>query len=664
MARTAIMRLLELMVLKEDISKVIEYIGKAKCFQFDTDLEAVNSSVSNSQKDIFDKLQLARNFLNIDDVEDYGNDFSLPTEQDETRAQIIIDSVEDIKKRETEASEEKKKLEDAYKEALSFANLKVPYSQLDHLSFLSLRIGKIDPSLFDELAFSVGARGIVIPLGEDKSKILAASSKKGRFALDSELKKYGFVALEIPENFQGIPDDVLASMQIETVKAKENLDSIQEERKNFADTHKDELISLLRHYSVGMQVQAVQEKLESTQLVYRITGWIPLAQTRQVMNDLDELTEGRIAIRQFNPNEVPSVKSGREKVPVKLNHGKIVDNFNRMIFSYGSPLYGTIDPTPFVAFFFTLLFGLMFGDAGQGLVFLILGILMTTKVIKKFPVLGPGFGPIFICIGISSTIMGILTGEFFGNGEILEPVSRFLKGLFGDTSHGPILHLMPSASSIDKLFYFLLFTMAIGFIINSVGLVINIINNFSLGRIGKAIFSKTGICGTIFFWYVVFIAIKIFFLKGSLHAYDFVILGISLLGVFFSEPLTHLVEGHRPIMENGIVATFVEGIVELLEVVSSYLSNSVSFLRVGAFALAHAVLGYIIFTMTSLIQNNGGIGGTVGSIAVSIFGNLLVIVLEGMIVAIQVVRLQYYEFFSKFFTETGREFEPFEFKYK
>ena len=306
----------------------------------------------------------------------------------------------------------------------------------------------------------------------------------------------------------------------------------------------------------------------------------------------------------------------------------------------------------------------MFGDAGQGLVFLILGILMTTKVIKKFPVLGSGFGPIFICIGISSTIMGILTGEFFGNGEILEPVSRFLKGIFGDTSHGPILHLMPSASSIDKLFYFLLFTMGVGFIINSIGLVINIINNFSLGRIGKAIFSKTGICGTIFFWYVVYVAVKALVFKSSVGVFDFVVLGVCLLGIFFSEPLTRLVEGHRPIMENGIVATLVEGVVELLEVVSSYLSNSVSFLRVGAFALAHAVLGYIIFTMTSLIQSNGGWGGTAGSIAVSIFGNLLVIVLEGMIVAIQVVRLQYYEFFSKFFTETGREFEPFEFKYK
>ena len=664
MARTATMRLLELMVLKEDISKVIEYIGKKKCFQFDTEFDDYTSSISNQQKDIFDKLQLVRNFLDIKDVEDFGDDFSLPTEQDVSRASQIISAVEDLRKRETDAAEEKKRLEDAYKEALSFANLKVPYSQLDHLSFLSLRIGKIDPKVYEDLAFSVGTRGIIIPLGEDKSKILAASSKKGRFALDSELKKFGFNALEIPENFQGIPDDVLSSMQIETVKAKELLESIQQERKNFADTHKDELISLLRHYSVGMQVQAVQDKLESTQLVYRITGWIPLANSRDVMNDLDELTEGRIAIRQFNPNEVPSVKSGREKVPVKLNHGKIVANFDRMIFSYGSPLYGTIDPTPFVAFFFTLLFGLMFGDAGQGLVFLILGILMTTKVIKKFPVLGSGFGPIFICIGISSTIMGILTGEFFGNGEVLEPVSRFLKGIFGDTSHGPILHLMPSASSIDKLFYFLLFTMGVGFIINSIGLVINIINNFSLGRIGKAIFSKTGICGTIFFWYVVYVAIKALVFKSSVGVFDFVVLGVCLLGIFFSEPLTHLVEGHRPIMENGIVATLVEGVVELLEVVSSYLSNSVSFLRVGAFALAHAVLGYIIFTMTSLIQSNGGWGGTAGSIAVSIFGNLLVIVLEGMIVAIQVVRLQYYEFFSKFFTETGREFEPFEFKYK
>lgn len=663
MARTAVMRLIELMILKEDISKVIEYLGRTGCFQFQSQLSDENSSEKNNYKDVFDQLQQIRNYLAIKDVTDFGNDFVMPTEQDEERVQKIISAVSELKKREVEAAEEKKRLDDAYKEALSFSNLKVPYSELDHLSFLSLRIGKIDPKVVEELSFSIGSRGVIIPLGDDKTKILAAASKKGRFALDSELKKFGFVPMEIPQDFKGIPDDVLVSMKKSADDAVIVVNNILKERQNFCETHKDELISLLRRYSVGKQVLAVQNRLESTQLVYRITGWIPNANSRQIMNDLDELTEGRIAIRQYKPEEVPSVKSGNEKVPVKLTHGKLVGNFERIIFSYGSPLYGTIDPTPFVAVFFTLLFGIMFGDAGQGLVFLLLGILMTTGVIKKFPVLGAGFGPVFTCIGASSTVMGILTGEFFGNEHVLEPVTKFIKGIFGSTSEGPILHLMPSSNSLDKLFAFLLFTMAVGFIINSIGLVINIINNFSLGRKGKAIFGKTGICGTLFFWYVVFVAIKIAAFHGSIAVADWIVIAVTLLGVYFASPLERLVDGEKPVLENGLGTALIEGLVELLEIVSSYLSNSVSFLRVGAFALAHAVLGYIIFSMTSLIQSNGGIGGAAGSIAVSIFGNLIVIVLEGMIVAIQVIRLQYYEFFSKFFTETGKEFEPFEFKY-
>ena len=98
---------------------------------------------------------------------------------------------------------------------------------------------------------------------------------------------------------------------------------------------------------------------------------------------MDNLTEGRIAIRLYEPKEVPSVLNGREQVPVKLTHGKVVGSFDRLVFSYGSPLYGTIDPTPLVAFFFTLLFGIMFGDAGQGLVFVVLGILLVLNKIGE-----------------------------------------------------------------------------------------------------------------------------------------------------------------------------------------------------------------------------------------------------------------------------------------
>jgi V/A-type H+-transporting ATPase subunit I len=117
------------------------------------------------------------------------------------------------------------------------------------------------------------------------------------------------------------------------------------------------------------------------------------------------------------------------------------------------------------------------------------------------------------------------------------------------------------------------------------------------------------------------------------------------------------VDGERPILENGLFSAIIGAVVEIIEVISSYLSNTVSFVRVGAFALAHAVLGYII---NSLVEITPGVGG----IVVAVAGNAIVVVLEGMIVAIQVVRLQYYEFFSKFFSETGREFKPFAFSYK
>jgi V/A-type H+-transporting ATPase subunit I len=655
MAKTTAMRLIELMILKEDVSRVIEYLGKNGNFQFQSNLGENVKPEQNTSKELFDKMQLLRSYLGIEDVEEYNETAGIPSEEDYEASSRIITAVEDLHKRELELLDAKKRVEDAYTEAKAFSNLKVAYSELEHLSFLSLRIGKIDPAVIDDLIFSIGSRAVVMPLGEDKTRILAASSKKGRFALDSELRRFGFVPLEIPKNFQGIPDDVLKGMEAEIIEIQKKLDVLVEDRKNYADTHKAEYIHLLHCFSIGAQVQIVQDKLEATQLVYRLTGWVPEYACKEMMNDLDNLTEGRIAIRQYNPEEVPTVVQGREKVPVKLKHGPLVGNFERIIFSYGAPLYGTVDPTPFVAFFFTLLFGIMFGDAGQGLVFILIGILMLTGVIKKFPV-SPKFGPIFVAIGCSSTVMGILTGEFFGNEHVLIPVSRFLSGLFGEP-RDHILSLMPSADSIDKLFIFFLFTIGVGFIINSIGLVINIINQFILGRRGHALFGKTGLSGALFFWYVVFLAIRVAGFGSSIQIFDWVIIGLTLFGVFFASPLERLVEGHRPVFENGIGTAIIEGAVEILEVISSYLSNSVSFLRVGAFALAHAVLGFIIFTMQEMV---GGAGG----LLISVIGNVVVIVLEGMIVAIQVIRLQYYEFFSKFFTETGKEFEPFKFKYK
>ena len=659
MARTTTMRLIELMVLREDIHSVLKYLGELGEFQFQQEFASDSSDSAkrlNPDASVFERLQQVRAALDLPDLDGYKVSVPLPSDADFESATKIIDSVEDIHKKELTAADEEKRAVSAYKEALAFANLKVSYSDLESLSFLTLRIGKIDPEKIDDLKARLGSRGIIVKLGDDDSRILAASSKKARFALDGELKEAGFTELQVPKDFKGIPDEVLLTLERNKTEAAAALEEIQTERRNFAETHKDELYRLLQIYSIGSQIYSVENSLESTEFVYRITGWIPAFLIRKVMKDLDELTQSRAGIREFLPTEVPSVISGQEKVPVQVKHGKIVSNFERMIFSYGSPLYGTIDPTPFVALFFTVLFGIMFGDAGQGLCFLIIGILCCLKKIK---ISGwEKFGGIFCCIGISSTIMGLLTGEFFANETLLRPFALWVTGLFG-TPHAPILHMMPSSdpASITRMFAFFGFTISIGFIINSCGLIINIINQFSLRRIGKALFGKTGISGAVFFWYVIIFAVRVALFKHAPAAYDWVIISVSLFLTACSEIFQRLVDGERPILENGLFSAVIGAVVEIIEVISSYLSHTVSFVRVGAFALAHAVLGYIINTFVELAPGAGGI-------AVAILGNAIVVVLEGMIVAIQVVRLQYYEFFSKFFSETGREFKPFSFVYK
>lgn len=657
MARTTEMRLIELMALKQDISTVIEYLGRKGNFQFQAKLQSSDSKNSktaqNIDREFFDNLQQARIFLNVGDRTDNALDCRIPSDEDRTEAGKLLAAVDELKNRVTGVTNEAKRVEEAYKEALAFSNLKASYSELEHLSFLSLRIGRIDAKLFDALKDAVGERAVIVPLGDDNSRILAASSKKGRFVLDTELKKFDFVNMEIPQDFKGIPDDVLESLKKQKQEFAGKVDEINKERGNFAETHREKLLALLGSFSIGMQIQNVESRLESTELVYRLTGWLPARDCPTAMKDLDQLTEGRIAIREYLPSEVPSVVSGKEQVPVQLHHRKLVGSFERMIFSYGAPVYGTIDPTPFVALFFTVLFGIMFGDAGQGLVILIVGILLEKNILK----IG-GYNksaPVFMAVGVSSMIMGLLEGEFFATESLLEPFSYWVTGLFGNP-HAPIIKLMPSASNTKTMFIMFGIAVGIGFIINSVGLVINIINKFTQRKVGGAVFGKTGLAGACFFWYVVAMVVRMVVFHHTIALYDWIIIGVTLFCAAFGEPFERLIDGERPVVENGIGAMVISGFVELIEVVSTYLSNTVSFLRVGAFALAHAVLGYIILTMTKM-------SGPVGGIFVMIIGNAIVVVLEGMIVAIQVVRLQYYEFFSKFFNETGSEFKPFQFTY-
>ncbi len=661
MARTVEMRLVELMSLKQDVANVIEHLGKKGVFQFQqtknssSNSNTANQKYENIDKKFFDELDSSRVFLKLDDLNEDEILENRACDADRDEAGKLLANVSSLKERYEQITENNKKISDAYREASAFSNLQVSFDQLEHLSFLSMRIGKLPATNIGQLKEALGSSVIIVPLGENSSSILAATSKKGRFAMDTELKKAGFVELNVPKDFKGVPENALEGLRLSLEQNNKQIDDINEEIKNFADTHKELLFKLLKKFSIASQITDVQNSLESTSLVYRLTGWIPASESQQFMKEIDELTEGRTAIREYLPSEVSSVINGQEKVPVKLKHGPLIKSFERMIFSYGSPLYRSIDPTPFVAVFFTILFGIMFGDCGQGLVFLILGILMALKVIKVGG--WNKFAPVFMSIGVSSSIMGLITGEFFATEKLLEPFALWVTGLFG-TPHAPIVKMMPSSdpNSIKVIFGIFGVTIALGFVINSIGLVVNLINKIRQKKWGSAFFGKTGLAGLLFFWYVVFFGIRLGFFSGSPMMFDWIFIGITLFFASFGEPFERLLDGERPVLENGFGSMVIGGVVELIEVISTYLSSSISFVRVGAFALAHAVLGFIIHLMANMV-------GPVGGILVYIVGNAIVVVLEGMIVAIQVIRLQYYEFFSKFFGETGTEFKPFKFHY-
>ena len=650
------MKLLELVILKDDVNTAMEYLGKSGAFHI-YKKDSGETQVANPYKDIFDHLRVCASYLDLKTDNLTLDDASFPSKDDSDEANKIINEVNAMQNSKAELELLLERAEAAYNEANAFSRLKLPYNEVDALTFLTIRIGKIPPSSLETLNFSVGNRALIIPLNEDGTKIVAASSKKGRFALDTELKKVDFIQMEIPKNFKGMPSDVLDALTNNIKEQRKKIEELKEKTVAYASCNGNAIIDLLKKMSLAYQVLHARFNLDEAQEVYRLRGWVASSDVDVIAKDLNALTEGRIALQTYVPDEVPDVKNGIEKVPVNYKHNKVVKSFERMVFSYGIPLYGTIDPTPIVAVLFTLLFGIMFGDLGQGMVIFFVGVFLyfsKTQFIKDWK----KFSFVFMGMGMSSMIMGLLTGEFFTNHTLLIPFSRSITGLFGKPQDH-ILHLMPESGAVLKLMYFFAFTMAIGFIIKSLGIIINIINNIKLKRIEKVLLGKTGLVGLAFFWYVVFLILRIAITKTQVNMFDSIFLATTILIVFLGEPIERIIKKESPIFENGIFAGIIQGFVEILELLSTFISNSVSFLRVGAFALSHAVLSFIVFKLTDLVGGYLSMG-----LLVSIVGNAIIILLESLIVSIQVIRLQYYEFFSKFFTETGVEFKPFKFEYK
>ena len=665
------MRKVEFTILSKDVDRVLEYLGRKGMFQlvedenFLPDKRSARTLATHNQE-IFDKLSLAAEWLEVPLPSEPFDSSRFPGEAEEALAHTIITLCSSFRGQEKERREEKQKLEEASAEINAFSFLNAPFSDLDQLSYITLRIGRLDSPRQDELRKNLSGRAVVIPLGQD-DRFMAAASRKGRFALDSELKKMNFVPITVPEGYKGVPSELLVGLKEKIGAIDEELKEIAGRKISLREEYGEILRVLAASYIMSCAAYQLKTRLVSTQQAHFIAGWVPADLVKSMVEELEALTLNTIAIRVYKPGELNNVLKGKEKVPVSLNNNAFVRGFEKMVFSYGVPLYGTIDPTPVVAFSFSLLFGIMFGDLGQGMILLALGILSSGR--------GPAFFLKFriysvplMAVGVSSMIMGSLTGSFFASEEILIGPTRALTGFLTGRPVDHILVLIPlpeKGGSIVKLFYFFGFAISLGVIFNTIGLIVNITNKIYLKKYEEALFEKTGIAGLLLFWYAVFIAVRavvsIIDSEIDFHFYGFDALGLALpmTVIFMGKAVWRLVSGQKPVFEEGFLVFMVKGFVEILESVSTIISNSVSFLRVGAFALSHAVLSYIIFWLAEMVSHTTA--GTAFSVLIVLIGNAIIIILEGLIVTIQVIRLQYYEFFGKFFTDTGVKFKPFRF---
>ncbi|GAB6275652.1 MAG: V-type ATPase 116kDa subunit family protein [Rectinema sp.] len=670
------MRRVELLLLKSDIDAVLKYLGNQQCFQiiYPDELERIaherlaGVEESDQEKALVGQLDEAQRkldfigtFFGMAAPQNIVEDVHLPDDEMLSKIDILYERCATEKRRFEEQGAKVDQLAESVHEAKAFVGLSRPFDEFEKFSYVSIQIGKVSKEKIDPLVKALGTRAVIVPLG-DEGTLLAASSRKGRFALETELSKAGFEKKSPPAGVQGVPAEAISALERAYNAEKLRLGALLNEKKGLTEQYGELWQKMTSSVRLKQSLILVEHKLESTKWVYRLSGWVPADRIDRMNKDLLSMLGNRISIRIFDPQEQINKKGGKvsEEVPVLLKHNAFVSAFQGIVLSYGTPLYGDIDPTPFVAFFFTLLFSIMFGDLGQGMVIAALGFAML-KAKRGLLARYTKFAIAFISAGLGSMVMGILDGSFFANESVLVPLERVLTGFFLGAPRDRFLQIMPQ-DNITAMFYFFGFTLAVGVIINSTGLIINMINLARRKEYGEAIFSKTGLGGSLLFWWAIGIVLRLI-LGGKLGLIDVPGLGIPLLALFLAEPLKAKIDraqGKVHEQELSLSDALIDGAVGLLEVVIYFASNSLSFLRVGAFALAHAVLSFVIFTMAGVVRGSSA-SGLVFEILIYLIGNAIIIGLEGLIVTIQVIRLQYYEFFSKFFTRTGKTFKPVSF---
>lgn len=518
---------------------------------------------------------------------------------------------------------------DALEQVKNIEDIDISLDDIFACKYLAVRFGRLPLDSMDKLAYYRSRPFAFQSFQKDStySWCMYITTLKYEREVDNIFSSLYFERIRIPDFVHDTPQ-----------KAKENLkDEIDSDYEQLAQVRAELelLIASCRERMAQIKGELLFLQSTSASLKYvvglgerfSITGFVAVDDVERVKAVFEDLHEVDVEVR-------PAHSDKRLSPPTKLKNSWFTRPFAMFVEMYGLPNYEDIDPTPFVAFTYTLLFGIMFGDVGQGIVLMIVGFLAAK--LKQMRL-----GEIGVRIGLSSTFFGFVYGSVFGNEHLLDPMYQSLFHL----EEKPI-EVMGS----DFIMPLLICAIAIGAVLIICSMAINMVIQWKHRNMGELLFSQNGIAGMVF--YISLLggasAQLAFGLSLFTPLYLTALIALPLLLIFFKEPLEHKMHG-KAMFPDGVGAFCTQSFFELFEVCLSFITNTISYLRVGGFVLSHAGMMLVVTLLMDMVSG-------AGNIIVAVLGNLFVMCLEGMIVGIQVLRLEFYEMFSRYFKGDGIAF--------
>ncbi len=465
---------------------------------------------------------------------------------------------------------------------------------------------------------------------EDKKrcKIMIISISGYYVPIKKVLDKYNFDSFQIPLEFAKTPKNIFEDIS-------EELNSIKEKREIISDASKKlyrENLSLylaFDYLSILKSRKDIEKYLKMTKQVIIIEGWILEKDINRMKNRLFNKTN-ELEIIFSDPDE-------KDDIPVALDNNKFVEPFESITELYGIPKYKEFDPTPLFAPFYFIFFGMCLSDAGYGLVIAVLSYWAMVKLkyegtVKKF------FG-LFFLGGLSTFVMGAIMGSWMGDTLNYLPKNiLFIKTFLIDTISllDPIKNPMP----------LLLISLSLGVIQIYTGIIIKFITNVKENKI------KTGLMdqGS---WLLLISGILLSIIASTFSSLS----GFSIITKYmiWAGLLSVVITQGRS--NKNIILKAAGGVLSLYNIIG-YFSDILSYSRLFALGLSTAVLAVVVNNLVMLFKDIPFIGIIV---AVSVFfiGHLFNMVISGMGAFIHSTRLQYVEYFTKFYEGGGTPFKPF-----